>query len=221
MPMIFNSLIVYKLVETSVDDELGRSVSTEIYLFVMTFTFMCLFCCTVLGRYQPGATCSCVKQRWAVGLAGCSLVFASMGAGYGFASSTGAMFTQLQMVLPFILLGIGVDDMLIIAFALDNVKKTHPNADIPELLAITMRKVGMSITLTSLTAAMAFALGSMSALPAITYFCVYACFSILTDYILQAARTYKHTLTVHTNTTRTHAHAHTLTVSAPPQCGTG
>lgn len=186
-PLVYKSLVVYKVVESSFDDELARNVGGDVSLFVMTYAAMCIFCCAVLGSYNNIwlPPYGCVQQRWGLGTAGACLVFSSMGAGYGFASLTGAKFTTLQMILPFVLLGIGVDDMLILTFAFDAAKKAHPDADIPELCALAVRQTGISITLTSITAALAFLLGRSSKLPAIQYFGTYACTSIIADYILQ------------------------------------
>jgi len=186
-PLLYKSLTVFRVSNQSMDDELARNVSEEIFLFVLTFNFMVAFCCLVLGRYrrgkEGGITSSCIMQRWSLGVAGCGLVFVSMGVGYGVASAAGAKFTTLQMILPFVLLGVGVDDMLIITLAFDSAKLKTPEASIPDLCSKSLREVAISITLTSVTATTAFLLGSTSSLPAITYFCYYAASSIMIDYI--------------------------------------
>ena len=44
---------------------------------------------------------------------------------------------------------------------------------------------GMSVTYTSVTDTVAFALGSASSIPAVSYFCSYAAMSCFIDFLLQ------------------------------------
>ena len=48
---------------------------------------------------------------------------------------------------------------------------------------VVVIKVGLSITVTSLTDVIAFLLGSLTIIPAIRYFCIYAALCILFDYV--------------------------------------
>ncbi|KAJ1465409.1 patched, partial [Baffinella frigidus] len=70
-------------------------------------------------------------------------------------------------VLPFILLGIGVDDMFVLAGALERAKKR--GGTIEDRIGSMMGSAGCSITMTSLTDALAFALGTTTSFPALRY----------------------------------------------------
>ncbi|CAN0202463.1 unnamed protein product, partial [Hapterophycus canaliculatus] len=62
---------------------------------------------------------------------------------------------------------------------------TDPSRPVEERIAFGVKRCGVSITYTSLTNFFAFLLGSNSALPAVEYFCLYACVAILFNYLLQ------------------------------------
>ena len=163
--------LIYLQTFRSLDDELLRAVSGDIVLFALTMNIMCTFCCIILGRTCGGR---CVSSRFLLGTGGIGLVMFGMLAGYGLSAGLGFAFTQLQQVLPFILIGIGVDDMVIIVSAFDRVTQEHPDLPLEERVGRAYARCGLSISLTSATDIVAFILGSLSKLPAIHVFCVYA-----------------------------------------------
>jgi hypothetical protein len=163
--------LIYLQAFRSLDDELLRAVSGDIVLFALTMNIMCTFCCIILGRTCGGR---CMSSRFLLANGGIGIVMFAMIAGYGLSAGLGFAFTQLQQVLPFILIGIGVDDMVIIVSAFDRVTKEHPGMSIEERVGKAYARCGLSISLTSATDVMAFILGSLSKLPAIHVFCIYA-----------------------------------------------
>lgn len=175
-------LIVFLQTGRSIDDELARAVSGDIALFAAALTIMCTFCCLILGRNAPCT--GCLHSRVLLGIGGVGLIMLSMGAGYGLCSALGIDFTTLQSILPFILIGIGVDDMLVITAAFDRVTRIHPNDPVEERIRKAYARCGPSISLTSVTDFAAFALGAVSKLPAIRFFCLYAAVSIMMTYLL-------------------------------------
>ena len=83
-------------------------------------------------------------------------------------------------MMPFLLIGIGVDDMFVIANAVDQVPfSKNPN----DRLIMAMRHAGPSITITSFTNALAFYFGSTTSLIALKSFCLFACVSIIMLYV--------------------------------------
>ena len=54
---------------------------------------------------------------------------------------------------------------------------------VPEQVAKTASKAGVSITITSFTNIVAFLLGSAASLPALSSFCIYCALGVLFDYL--------------------------------------
>ncbi|CAM9170392.1 unnamed protein product, partial [Ectocarpus sp. 8 AP-2014] len=175
----FDVVDVYYFTSRSIDDALAESVSGEIYLFITTYVLMVAFVSVAIGRCCTGP----VKQRSWLGVSGIMLVVASGLAAYGLNSGFRVPFTSLSQILPFILVGIGVDDMFVIVAAYDH---TDPSLAVEERVALGVKRCGVSVTYTSLTNFFAFLLGSMTSLPAVEYFCLYAATAILFDFFLQA-----------------------------------
>ncbi|CAM9197033.1 unnamed protein product [Chrysoparadoxa australica] len=161
----------------SIDDELQGGVTGEIPLALCGYLFMIAFVTTTLGP-----ACDRRKSRRGLGFLGVLIIILAGAAGYGFCNGMGIPFTSLAQVLPFVLVGIGVDDMFIIVTAYDT---TNPELSIEERVSEAMGRAGLSITYTSITDFVAFMLGSLSTLLSVRYFCFYAAVSILYDFLLQ------------------------------------
>ena len=69
-------------------------------------------------------------------------------------------FSDMHTVLPFLILGLGVDDMFVIVQALENLKPKEKSLPVEQRVALTMKYAGVSITVTSLTDIGAFLIGS-------------------------------------------------------------
>ena len=73
------------------------------------------------------------------------------------------------------MLGIGVDDMFVICNALDQISLKLPAK---ERMIKALRHSGPSITITSLTNALAFLSGAYTNVPVVEGFCVYCCVTV-------------------------------------------
>ncbi|CBJ26534.1 conserved unknown protein [Ectocarpus siliculosus] len=203
----FDVFDVFYLTSRSTDDALNESVTGEMFLFIITceeivtsykwlsknfsqpsfaadaialraYVLMIAVVSVALGRCCSGP----VKRRSWLGVGGTVLVAAAGLAAYGLNSGFHIPFTSLSQILPFILIGIGVDDMFVIVAAYDH---TDPSLAVEERIALGVKRCGVSVTYTSLTNFFAFLLGSMTSLPAVEYFCLYAATAILFDFFLQ------------------------------------
>jgi|Transcript_17984 predicted RND superfamily exporter protein len=78
------------------------------------------------------------------------------------------------------MIGIGVDDMYVLIFTLDQA----PHDSLPiDKIKYMMKHAGTSITITSFTNVFSFTMGSLSSLPAIRVFCSYAALGMFFDYL--------------------------------------
>ena len=84
----------------------------------------------------------------------------------GIASLLGYPYTLVHAILPFLCLGIGIDDMFVIIQCLKITKKKMPkDSEISDLISETMAHAGVSITVTSITDVLAFGVGYFTKMP--------------------------------------------------------
>jgi Niemann-Pick C1 protein len=106
----------------------------------------------------------------------------STAAGFGLSSLCGLFFGPVHSLLPFILLGIGVDDAFVIVNAFNRERKgprtSEDNAALAQRCSRALARAGASITVTSATDLVAFGISASSSLPALASFCAYAAISI-------------------------------------------
>lgn len=102
--------------------------------------------------------------------------------GFGILFIVGVPFTSITQLLPFLMFGIGLDDSFIL---FGSYIRTDPDKDVVMRIEETIQDVGLSITLTTLTSATAFALGTMSSIPAVFWLCLYSCPTILLVFVYQ------------------------------------
>jgi len=95
----------------------------------------------------------------------------SIMSGYGLLFTIGTPFTSITQILPFVIFGIGLDDAYIIN---GSYCRTDARLDPVDRIRLVVDEVGISITLTTLTSAVAFALGCTSTIPAVYWLCLYA-----------------------------------------------
>mmetsp|Transcript_20227 Transcript_20227/g.42150 ORF Transcript_20227/g.42150 Transcript_20227/m.42150 type:complete len:586 (+) Transcript_20227:673-2430(+) len=106
----------------------------------------------------------------------------SLGVAFGLCGYLGIPFTQMSMMCIFIIMGVGIDDMFILTDAFD---REPVSLAVEDRVGNALGEVGGSITLTSVTDFLAFSIGSMIDLPAVSYFCVTAAIAVLAVFIVQ------------------------------------
>ena len=88
--------------------------------------------------------------------------------------------TSIHNLIPFLLLGVGVDDMFVLCNAIDQTP-LHYTAE--KRIQEAVKHAGPSITITSFTNALAFYFGSMTSLIAVRSFCIFATVCICMLYL--------------------------------------
>lgn len=157
------------------------------YLTVFIYTTL------MLGKFN------CVQQRAGLAIAGFLGVIMGIVVSFGICSAFGLFFSSMHSVLPFLLLGIGLDDMFVIAQCFDNLEIQQKKRDIaehgsenssmllplPERMGNVLSHGGVTITITSITDIIAFGVGGSTVLPALSSFCIYASVGIIATYFFQ------------------------------------
>ncbi|KAL3871072.1 hypothetical protein ACJMK2_039093 [Sinanodonta woodiana] len=162
----------------SLGDELSNTISGDITLFSITFTIMITYACvaTLTAKWD------CVGQRSLLGYPGVIAAGISIISSFGLVSACGVKFVSIVGVMPFLIIGIGVDDMFILLSGLSDAQEKET---VEEKIAETMRKSGVAITITSLTDLLAFIAGATSIFLGVRNFCIYTGAAVLFCYLNQ------------------------------------
>jgi predicted RND superfamily exporter protein len=154
-------------------DLMEGASSGDIALIALGYCCMIAFVCFAFARRKWN------ESRVLAGFVGVMLVFFSVFASLGLSALFGTYFTALHLqVLPFLAMGLGVDDMFVLASAF----KYRPDIDLRDVCANCMREAASSITLTSLTNFIAFLVASAVPLPNVSYFCLTAAVVVVINY---------------------------------------
>lgn len=164
----------------SFGDAASSSISGDLILLFIGYGVIIAFVSAVLGNF------SVLYHRVYVALGGVMCVGLAIVVSYGLCLYLDLLYGPVHSILPFLMIGIGVDDMFVIVQALDQLTPEERAKPIPERIADTLAHAGVSITVTSLTDIVAFAVGASTVLPALQSFCLYACVGILFIYLFQA-----------------------------------
>lgn len=150
---------VYYSSERSLDDAISESSGSDVVLVSITFTLMITFACVMLGKFLNPLTGHSLLAN-----AGVFAVALGILAGFGLAMWCRVPFVSLVGVLPFLILGIGIDDMFILVDELDRQKTS---LTVIETVKEVVAHSGATITMTTLTDLVAFAVSTSTSFPAI------------------------------------------------------
>ncbi|EFN66499.1 Niemann-Pick C1 protein [Camponotus floridanus] len=170
--------------ERSIEDELNRESKSDIVTILVSYVIMFGYIAVSLGQIR-----SCTRllydSKITLGLGGVLIVLLSVICSVGLFGFIGVPATLIIIeVIPFLVLAVGVDNIFILV-------QTHqregrrPNESIQEHIGRTLGQVGPSMLLTSVSESCCFFLGSLSDMPAVKAFALYAGMALLVDFILQ------------------------------------
>jgi len=135
--------------------------------------------------------CTCVGSRVLLSFGGLATVGGSLGTAYGIGALLSPS-TNVTTVLPFLIAGIGSDDLYVVINEFDlafgkMVRRRGTRAlsreDIVEVMSSALAHAGSSITVTSLTNFAAFTISSTTVLPALSSFCLWAAVGIFAAFL--------------------------------------
>ena len=164
----------------SFGDIAGSTILGDLGLFGGGYVMMFLYCSLMLGNLN------CVEQRSVLSIAGIIGVGMGIVVSYGLCSAVGLFYGPMHSVMPFLMLGIGIDDMFVIVQCWQTLDKEARSRSMVERFGLAMRHAGSAITVTSLTDITAFGVGGLTKLPALKSFCIYAAVGILATFVFQS-----------------------------------
>merc|ERR1719461_1374155 len=107
------------LSERSFDDGVDDSVQNNFQVMFGGFSLIFVYIAITLGRWNA------LEQRVLLSLMGMFVIAMSLGASFGFCFYIGLYFGDMHPAIPFLLLGIGVDDMFVIVQAVENLSASE------------------------------------------------------------------------------------------------
>ncbi|KAM8901780.1 LOW QUALITY PROTEIN: patched domain-containing protein 3-like [Lycaon pictus] len=152
--------------------EFEATSMTVIPLFHAAYLLIILFAITC---YR----CNCVQNKmWAAAFGVISAALAVV-SGFGLMLYIGVPFVTIVANSPFLILGVGVDDMFIMISAW---QKTSAKDSVSQRLSTVYSKVAVSITITTISNVLAFYTGIMTSFMSVQYFCIYTGTTLLFCY---------------------------------------
>ena len=163
----------------SEDDVQQESMFIDMQNVIICFSIMFVYTTLMLNGIGWS-----VMRPFLTGM-GISAVVIGIPIAYGMTSLIGYPFMPHFAVLPFLMIGLGIDDMFVIMKTYRNLESTK-DLTLEEKIAITLKHAGVSITVTSLTDVCVFAVGAITVFPGLQAFCVACSLGIFAIYVLQA-----------------------------------
>jgi predicted RND superfamily exporter protein len=163
----------------SFGDTFGAAVTGDVMYVGISYMAMFVYLVCTLSRRDH------VHSAWGMSCAVLVAVGLAFGAGMGVGAYLGLLWNQLNLNIPFLLLGLGVDDAFVLCAEFSRATKADPEMPVHDRCALACRHGGVSIFVTSLTDALAFLIGSMTVLPALSWFCAFSGLCIVMIFIFQ------------------------------------
>ena len=162
----------------SIDDVMGNTIFLDLQNVILCFLVMYIYTSVMLN----GSSWS--SMRFFLTAIGLFSVLLGVTIANGLTSAIGYEYMPHFAILPFLMVGLGIDDMFVIMKVyrnLDGLKES----DIESKIGLTLRHAGVAISVTSLTDICAFAVGAITVFPALQAFCVACSLGIAAIYVLQ------------------------------------
>uniref|UniRef100_A0A3P9HNG3 Patched 1 n=1 Tax=Oryzias latipes TaxID=8090 RepID=A0A3P9HNG3_ORYLA len=169
---------VLSFTTTTLEDILKSFSEISVIRVASGYLLMLAYACLTMLRWD------CAKSQGAVGLAGVLLVTLSVAAGLGLCSLLGISFNAATtQVLPFLALGVGVDDVFLLAHAFS---ETGQNKRIPfeDRTGECLKRTGASVALTSISNVTAFFMAALIPIPALRAFSLQAAVVVVFNFAM-------------------------------------
>ena len=156
----------------------SEAIYSDARLVAAGYILMFSYAILMLGKWN------CVEVRLYLSIVGILGIVMGLVIGLSISSVFGYPYTPLHALLPFICLGIGIDDMFVIVQCWTNLH-LDPSTSITEKMGLALQHSGVSITVTSLTDIFAFGVGAMTRMPGLASICVTTSMALGAIFLLQ------------------------------------
>ncbi|XP_075217206.1 Niemann-Pick type C-1a isoform X2 [Lycorma delicatula] len=170
--------------ERSIEDELDRESRSDILTILVSYLIMFAYIALSLGQIRRFSSLL-TDSKITLGLGGVIIVLSSVASSIGFFGFIGVPATLIIMeVIPFLVLAVGVDNVFILVQTHQREARKEGETHEQHIGRI-LGQIGPSMLLTSLSESCCFFLGSLSDMPAVKAFALYAGVALLLDFIFQ------------------------------------
>ncbi|CAI2346991.1 unnamed protein product [Caenorhabditis sp. 36 PRJEB53466] len=158
--------VFHPLASTSIADMLEEFSQFNYMIIVIGYVLMVVYAAFTQGRFQGWWLA--IQSNVALAISGVILVTFSSICGLGFATHLGINFNAATtQVVPFLSLGLGIDDMFLLLHNYDEIINICDRNEI----GILLKETGMSVMVTSINNILAFISGYVLPIPALRSFC--------------------------------------------------
>ncbi|XP_067137453.1 patched domain-containing protein 3-like [Centruroides vittatus] len=172
----FENILVFRFVRKSWDEETSKITESALPVLVVAIIVMVVF----------GAV-SCMTTDWItskplVGVCGALSPGIGVIAAFGFLQIVGSEYVDLNIAVPFLMLGVGMDDSFVL---LSSWRLSDPKKSIEDRMKETYSEAALSVTITSVTNFLASCIGLTTPYKMIQIYSLYTGISVLFVYIMQ------------------------------------
>lgn len=172
-----NNLSVYPMAIVAVQEAADDSLTSDVNKIMYGIGLLAIYVCLTMGEFHR------VHSRISLAVMGLISVMLSLISTVSIGSALGMFYGPVHQVLPLLLIGVGIDDAFVIVTALDSIHE--PQIDHKVKVAKALSIAGSSITVTSITNSCAFFIGSLTEIPALNGFAIWAGIGVLFDFLYQ------------------------------------
>ncbi|KAJ8952599.1 hypothetical protein NQ318_004146 [Aromia moschata] len=170
--------------ERSIQDGIDDLSESEASTVVISYVVMFVYIAIALGRFT-NAREILFESKILLAVGGIIIVMSSVSCSLGVCGYAGISTTLLTIeVIPFLVLAVGVDNIFIIVQAHQR-KERNKSVTLADDVGDTLGRVGPSMMLTSCSEICCFAIATLSSMPAVHTFAVYATVAVLFNFFLQ------------------------------------
>ncbi|KAJ1622880.1 patched family-domain-containing protein [Pavlovales sp. CCMP2436] len=168
------------------EEEASRFVKNDGYLIGVAFAVVLVYVALTLSHWG----CNPARARYLLACSALASSALALASGLGLTALLGIPLTPITPLVCFTLLGVSVDDMIILTDAFDRIERAQRqlgNKRPPGGLVLggALHEIGGAVTMTTLTTAATFLTGWRCDLPIYSYFCLCAALSMVALYHIQ------------------------------------
>jgi len=175
-----SNITMYFEIASDIGLVIDSVISSDLLYLVYGIILMFFYATIKVGRFNL------IHQKPWTSICGLTCVIKAITFSYGICSAIGIPYGPANHIIPIILLGLCVNNMFIITQTWSNLSNQEMKLILSKRVGCMVRDTWLPITITFVVTLVVFCIGSLSVLPAIRYFCIYAAISVGALYFFQA-----------------------------------